>query len=135
MLLNPINLSAAEACLHSFLPFVPVFLPLCVLRASNNSIGNFCGQAAAVTFHFSPARLCYVLLLQVLWGNRNVAFVVVLPLALAAEGTSWAWVAALRPQHWAAMVFIGAHVIGFRSDDIVQGTNRAALAFIARHVS
>uniref|UniRef100_A0A383W5L6 Sugar phosphate transporter domain-containing protein n=1 Tax=Tetradesmus obliquus TaxID=3088 RepID=A0A383W5L6_TETOB len=44
---------------------------------------------------------------QVLWGNRNVAFVVVLPLALAAEGTSWAWVAALRPQHWAALAFIG----------------------------
>jgi hypothetical protein len=43
----------------------------------------------------------------VLWGNRNVAFVVVLPLALAAEGTSWGWVAALRPPDWGALVFIG----------------------------
>jgi hypothetical protein len=51
-----------------------------------------------------PSLLC----LQVLWGNRNVAFVVVLPLALAAEGTSWRWVAALRPADWGAMVFIGA---------------------------
>ncbi|KAF6252793.1 hypothetical protein COO60DRAFT_498682 [Scenedesmus sp. NREL 46B-D3] len=47
---------------------------------------------------------------QVLWGNRNVAFVVVLPLALAAEGTSWSWVAALRPSDWGAMVFIGIGV-------------------------
>jgi hypothetical protein len=46
--------------------------------------------------------------LQVLWGNRNVAFVVVLPLALAAEGTNWSWVAALRLPDWGALLFIGA---------------------------
>jgi len=44
---------------------------------------------------------------QVLWGNRNVAFIIVLPLALAAEGTSWKWVTVLRPSDWGALVFIG----------------------------
>jgi hypothetical protein len=48
-----------------------------------------------------------LLAIQVFWGNRNVAFIVVLPIALAVEGTSWRWVAALRPADWGAVVFIG----------------------------
>jgi hypothetical protein len=62
---------------------------------------------------------CALLCLQVLWGNRNVAFVVVLPLALAAEGTSWQWVAALRPADWGAVVFIGALVAMLYLDQLL----------------
>jgi len=44
---------------------------------------------------------------QVLWAKRNVAAIVLVPLALAVDGTDWGWVRALTIFDWLVLVFTG----------------------------
>jgi len=47
---------------------------------------------------------------QVLWAKRNVAAVVLVPLALAVNGTDWGWVRALTTFDWLVLVFTGIFI-------------------------
>ncbi|KAF8057772.1 hypothetical protein HT031_005956 [Scenedesmus sp. PABB004] len=43
----------------------------------------------------------------VLWGKRNVAMLVFVPLSLIVEGLDWGWVPAMSGKDWAVLIFTG----------------------------
>jgi len=46
----------------------------------------------------------------VLWGKRNVAMILFVPLALGIEGTDWSWVANLDGKAWGVLIFAGLYI-------------------------
>ena len=62
--------------------------------------------------------------MEVLWGQRNVAILGILPLALTIEGTDWGWVFALKPLDWVVLM-VAAVVISVFADIGMQFVSRA----------
>lgn len=94
-------------------------------QASSSSAANtsptgylFLGMGLALTS--TLLLTVYLILIQltrhlvsgeaVLWGKRNVAMLLFVPLAFVVEGTDWSWVTVLTPEGWGVLVFTGIYI-------------------------